>query len=138
MKKSKKSNNGITTIVNPPSVSSPIGNYSHAIEVRSGARHLYISGQIPENAIGEVPKGFDEQCEAVWRNISATLDFAGMSLKNLVKVTTFLTHPDQVEQNGKIRRHFLGDLRPALTVVIVQTLESKWLLEIEAIAAAED
>jgi enamine deaminase RidA (YjgF/YER057c/UK114 family) len=31
----------------------------------------------------------------------------------------------------------LGDVSPALTVVIVNTLMSKWLLEIEAIAASE-
>ena len=51
-------------------------------------------------------------------------------------VTTYLTHADQVERNGQIRRRILDDVRPALTVVIAQTLESRWLLEIEASAAA--
>jgi len=39
---------------------------------------------------------------------------------------------------GDIRRRTLGDVRPALTALVVQTLDSAWLLEIEAIAVAED
>ena len=96
---------------------------------------LFISGQIPELADGAVPADFDGQCRAVWRNILAVLASANMTVLNLVKVTTFLTHQDQADANGRIRREVLGTSRPALTVVVVQTLESQWLLEIEAIAA---
>ena len=58
-----------------------------------------------------------------------------MGVENLVKVTTYLTRQDQAESNGRIRREVLGSHRPALTVVVLQTLESQWLVEIEAIAA---
>jgi enamine deaminase RidA (YjgF/YER057c/UK114 family) len=58
-----------------------------------------------------------------------------MTVADLVKVTTFLTRQDQADTNGRIRREFLGGHRPALTVVVVETLESQWLLEIEAVAA---
>jgi enamine deaminase RidA (YjgF/YER057c/UK114 family) len=37
--------------------------------------------------------------------------------------------------NGAIRRSHLGAARPALTVVVAETLCAPWLLEIEAIAA---
>ena len=82
-----------------------------------------------------MPAGFEAQCELAWRNLLEVLRSAGMGAKNLVKVTTFLTHPDQTETNSRVRRDALGDARPALTVVVVQTLESRWLLEIEAVAA---
>ena len=72
---------------------------------------------------------------AVWRNISLVLATAGMTVAHLVKVTTYLTHQEQAAANGLIRREVLGSVRPALTVVVVQTLESQWLLEIDAIAA---
>ncbi len=46
------------------------------------------------------------------------------------------SHGLEVVLNGEVRRRWLGEARPALTVVIVQTIDSRWLLEIEAVAAA--
>ena len=120
----------------PATVSAPRGSYTHGLEIRSGARLLFISGQIPELADGTVPGDFEGQCRAVWGNILAVLAKADMTVAHLVKVTTYLTAHDQAETNGQIRREFLGAHRPALTVVVAQTLERQWLLEIEAIAAA--
>ena len=62
-------------------------------------------------------------------------ELAHMWYGDLVKVTTFLTDRSQAERNSEIRRDFLGDHRPALTVIVAQTLDAPWLLEIEAIAA---
>lgn len=121
----------------PRAVAPPMGNYAPGLEIAPGARYLFISGQIPERQTGEVPSGFVEQCHAVWDNVFAILAAAEMGPENLVKVTTFLTSPDQAEANSQIRQQRLGSAQPALTVLIVQTLEPAWLLEIEAIAAAE-
>ncbi len=120
---------------NPPTVPDPHGGYAHAVEVQSGARLLFISGQIPGAENGAAPPTFEYQCRAVWEHIIALLESAGMTTHDLVKVTTFLTHADQVEINGQIRREILGDHTPALTVIIAATLQSNWMLEIEAIAA---
>ncbi len=125
-------------IRNPETISPPVGGYSHGVEVRGGVRTLYISGQIPERPGGEIPPDFDSQCETVWENIHEVLKASGMGFENLVKVTTYLTHPDQAESNGRIRRRVIGEVRPALTVIVVQTLESQWLLEIEGVAVAND
>ena len=59
-----------------------------------------------------------------------------MAADDLVKVKTFLTRADQAEANARVRGRVLGDARSALTVVVMQTLDPRWLLEIEAIAAA--
>ena len=85
---------------NPEDVSAPIGGYSHGLEVRNASRLLFISGQIPELPGGEVPGSFSEQCEVVWNNIETILASAGMSVDNLVKVTTFLTDKSQVATRG--------------------------------------
>ena len=119
----------------PPGVSAPRGRYTHGLEIQHGTRLLFISGQIPETRDATVPADFEGQCRVVWNNIVGVLAEAGMTVANLVKVTTYLTHQDQADTNGRIRREVLGDVRPALTVVVLQTLESQWLLEIEAIAA---
>jgi len=82
-----------------------------------------------------VPDGFEAQCEQAWRNVREVLAAAGLGIEHLVKVTTFLTDRSQVVTNRAIRRAVLGEHQPALTVVVVETVDSKWLLEIEAIAA---
>lgn len=122
---------------NPDRVPAPMGNYAHGLEVKPNARYLFISGQIPGAEDGEVPATFEAQCHVVWNNILRILESAGMGVHDLVKVTTFLTHPDQATANGLIRQQYLGAHRPALTVMVAQTLQSQWLLEIEAVAAKE-
>ncbi len=122
---------------NPTSVPAPIGGYSLGLEAKAGARLLFISGQIPESPEGTIPPNFEAQCELVWQNIESVLRAAAMDVTNLVKVTTFLTDQSQAESNGQIRRRHLGATRPALTVIVAQTLDAQWLLEIEAIAMAE-
>lgn len=120
---------------NPATVHPPAGGYSMGLEVTQHRRLLFISGQVPENSDGTVPEGFEAQCEAAWRNVKEVLAAAGLGVAHLVKVTTFLTDRNQLVANRIIRRAVLGDHQPALTVVVVQTVDSKWLLEIEAIAA---
>jgi enamine deaminase RidA (YjgF/YER057c/UK114 family) len=105
------------------------------IEVKQHRRLLFISGQVPERVDGTVPEGFEAQCEQSWRNVVEVLAAAGLGVEHLVKVTTFLTDRSQLVTNRAIRRKMLGEHQPALTVVVVQTVDSKWLLEIEAIAA---
>ncbi|MCS3503349.1 enamine deaminase RidA (YjgF/YER057c/UK114 family) [Bradyrhizobium japonicum] len=120
---------------NPATVHPPAGGYSMGLELTQHRRLLSISGQVPEKTDGTVPEGFEAQCEQAWRNVIAVLAAAGLGVGHLVKVTTFLTDRTQVVTNRTIRRAVLGDHQPALTVVVVETVDSKWLLEIEAIAA---
>jgi enamine deaminase RidA (YjgF/YER057c/UK114 family) len=105
------------------------------LELSQHRRLLFISGQVPERSDGTVPEGFAAQCGQAWRNVMEVLAAAGLGVEHLVKVNTFLTDRNQVVTNRTIRRTMLGDHQPALTVVIVETVDSKWLLEIEAIAA---
>ena len=120
---------------NPASVHAPSGGYSMGLELGQHRRLLFISGQVPENSDGSVPDGFEAQCEQAWRNIIAVLSSAGLGVEHLVKTNTFLTDKSQVNPNRAIRRRMLAGNEPALTVIIAETVDSKWLLEIEAIAA---
>lgn len=121
---------------NPQQLPKPMGNYVHGMEVQPNARYLFVSGQIPGAEEGDdIPSTFEAQCERVWNNIVHILASAGMTVSDVVKVTTYLTHPDQADANGEIRRRFLGSHAPAVTVIIAQLLQSKWMLEVEVIAA---
>jgi 2-iminobutanoate/2-iminopropanoate deaminase len=124
------------TPVNARSAPQPSGGYSQGIEVFGAQRLLFISGQIPEPVRGQVPKEFAEQAKLVWQNLLAQLDEAAMSIKNLVKVTIFLSSREFAAANRGIRQKFLGEHSPAMTVIITGILDEKWLLEIEATAAA--
>ncbi len=120
---------------NSPSAPQPSGGYSQAVAIEAGRRLLFISGQIPESAEGIVPPDFRSQCRQVWANVIAQLEAAGMSARNLVKVTTFLASREHAGENSTVRREVLGSCSPALTVVIAGIFDEQWLVEIEAVAA---
>jgi 2-iminobutanoate/2-iminopropanoate deaminase len=120
---------------NPAAVHAPSSGYSMGLELGQHRRLLFISGQVPERPDGSVPDGFEAQCEQAWRNVIEVLTTAGLGVEHLVKINTFLTDRDQVVANRAIRRKMLGGHEPASTVMVAVTVDGKWLLEIEAIAA---
>ena len=112
------------------------GSYPQAVEVTAPARWLYLSGQIPVAPDGSLPAGFTAQCEQVWDNIETQLAAAGMTLDNLVKVTTFLSDRRFALENREVRVRRLAGRQPALTVIVTGIFDEAWLVEIEAVAAA--
>ena len=120
---------------NPKNIPAPVGGYSQSVQLSEYSNLVFISGQIGESPSGEIPADFEEQCVMVWTHISNLLQAVNMGFENLVKINTYLTGRDQVEINRIVRNRYLGDHRPALTVIIAQTVDPRWLLEIEAIAA---
>lgn len=122
------------TTFNPSNVAAPVGGYAHGCLVSEGRRILFVSGQIPAAPDGSIPADFESQARNVWRNIESVLKDAGMNLDNLVKVTAFLTDRAHVLPNRKIRQEVMGDRKVAMTAVVAATLDSAWLLEVEAIA----
>jgi 2-iminobutanoate/2-iminopropanoate deaminase len=120
---------------NPATVHAPSSGYSMGLELGQHRRLLFVSGQVPERSDASVPEGFEAQCEQAWRNVIEVLTTAGLGVENLVKVNTFLTDRNQVVANRAIRRKMLQGHEPASTVMIAETVDGKWLLEIEAIAA---
>jgi 2-iminobutanoate/2-iminopropanoate deaminase len=122
--------------VNAESAPRAAGGYSQAVEVTDARRLLFISGQTPELPTGEVPKEFPQQARQVWHNVLAQLAAADMTVANLAKVTIFLSSREFAMANREVRQEFLGPHAPALTVIVTGIFDSKWLLEIEAVAAA--
>jgi enamine deaminase RidA (YjgF/YER057c/UK114 family) len=121
---------------NPKTVAAPVGAYSHAVEVPAGARWLHIAGQVGVRADGTVAKGAEAQCEAIWQNITAILAAAGMGVRDLVRINTFLVRPEDVAVARTVRAKFLDDHLPASTLLVVSRLASPdYLMEIEAVAA---
>jgi enamine deaminase RidA (YjgF/YER057c/UK114 family) len=122
-------------LINSSSAPTASGGYSQAVEAVGAKRLLFVSGQIPLARSGVVPEGFADQARLAWKNVLHQLDAAGMTVANLVKVTTFLSSREFADANREARQEALGDHTPALTVIICGIFDDKWLLEIEAIAA---
>lgn len=120
---------------NPPGVFPPYRSYSHAAEVRD-ARLLVISGLNGYEADGKtMPESFEAQGDLIWRHLGTILADAGMTYRDLVSIRTYLAAPEYDEPNVQLRVKYLGDHRPASTVVCCQLLEPRWKLELEAMAA---
>ncbi|WP_375595931.1 RidA family protein [Algihabitans albus] len=124
------------TNINSPDGPSASGGYSQGCLAEKPNRILYISGQIPVDADGAVPKAFDDQARLAWKNIEHQLVAAGMGLENIVKHTTYLCSREHRAANSRIRQEVLGDNAPALTVIVAEIYDEAWLLEIEAVAIA--
>ncbi len=112
------------------------GSYPQAVEVTAPSRWLYLSGQIPIAPDGSLAPDFTGQCEQVWANVETQLTTAGMTLDNLVKVTTFLSDRRYALENREVRLRRLAGRQPALTVIVTGIFDESWLVEIEAVAAA--
>ena len=120
---------------NPASVHAPSSGYSMGLELSPASAAAVRQRPGPGKSDGSVPEGFEAQCEQAWRNVIAVLAAAGLGVEHLVKINTFLTDRSQVVANRAIRRKMLAGNEPASTVMIAETVDGKWLLEIEAIAA---
>jgi 2-iminobutanoate/2-iminopropanoate deaminase len=124
--------------LNPDTVAAPIGRYTHAIETAPNARMLHISGQVGMSKDGRIAQGCAAQAEQIWRNIEAILAAAGMKLTDLVRVNTFLVNAADVAASRAARQQFLGEHRPASTLLVISALATpEYLIEIEATAVKE-
>ena len=75
------------------------------------------------------------QTRKALENIDATLKAAGGSLRNIVKITFYLTDIRDKTAVWEVRKEMFGDHRPASTLVEVSHLvDPEGKLEVEAVA----
>jgi enamine deaminase RidA (YjgF/YER057c/UK114 family) len=112
------------------------GDWVHAMEVRGAERLLFVSGTMGLRPDFTAPPTLDEQLECVWNNLRDILASAGMTVDNIVRLTSYLRDASYAEANAQARIQELGDRRIPTTAIVVQTLHPDWLIELEVIAAA--
>jgi enamine deaminase RidA (YjgF/YER057c/UK114 family) len=110
--------------------------FAQACEASGFSRLLFISGQVPEDENGFVPPDYPSQYRLAWANVERQLKAAGMGFDNLVKATIFLSDRSLIAQSRGLRASVLGERTPAITIILCGIYDEKWLLEIEAVAAA--
>lgn len=110
-------------------------DYVHAIEVREAQRLLFVSGTMGLDASGKPGATLEEQLALIWSNLRAILASAGMSVDNIVRLTSYLRDASYAEANAAARVAALGGRAVPTTAIVAETLVSDWLVEIEIIAA---
>ncbi len=128
------------------SAPSPLGNYSHALQV---GNLLFISGQGCRNVETGIEAGLtlgpageilaydiEVQTQGVLENLGTVLKAAGLGYTDVVDVTVFLADMADFEKYNRVySRYFAMAVPPCRTTVQVAKLPGRNFIEIKAIAA---
>jgi 2-iminobutanoate/2-iminopropanoate deaminase len=110
-------------------------DYIHALEVRQPNRILYVAGTMGLDAQGVPGKTLEEQLALIWSNLRTILASADMTVRNIVRITSYLRDAAYAEANQAARIAALDGHVVPTTALVAQTLAEDWLVEIEIIAA---
>lgn len=114
----------------------PFSNYSQAVEVPDGYRHIAVSGQVGVDANGMLASDEAGQHEQTWQNILTILAHDGMSAGDIVEVVAYVTDSSGVPIYREVRDRMLDGAKPASTLLIVSGLaDPAWQVEISVRAA---
>jgi enamine deaminase RidA (YjgF/YER057c/UK114 family) len=123
--------------VRPDEICRPTAPLSVAT-VTGTPRLLHISGQVSQDQSGATVGIGDvvTQTRQVLQNLTTIVEAEGGSLRDICKLSIFLTSRDHLRAVMDVRRQVLQPPYPATTAVIVAGLaNADWLVEIEATAA---
>jgi enamine deaminase RidA (YjgF/YER057c/UK114 family) len=112
-----------------------VGDYIHALEVRGAGRLLFVAGTMGLRPDGVAGTTLDEQLQLIWSNIRTILASAGMTVDNVVRVTSYLRDAASADANAAARVRELGGRLVPTTAIVVETLVDDWLVEVEVVAA---
>ncbi|GAB1214616.1 YjgF-like protein [Aspergillus terreus] len=98
---------------------------------------VFCSGQVGVNpSTGKMVEGpIQERTKQILRNLSAVLESAGSSLKDVVKVNIFLADMADFGKVNEVYAATFPDPKPARTCVAAKTLPMGTDVEIECTAA---
>ena len=143
----------MTQKIDPKGIAQPVGWYTHAMKV-SPKQLIFVAGQVPIDKDGNVV-GVDRneklknhqtidlavQVRQTFLNVKAALEAAGASMKNIVRLDTYVVASAMNEWRtiGRTIKHEMLEEAhpPGATVFVVGLMIPDALLEISAIAAIE-
>jgi 2-iminobutanoate/2-iminopropanoate deaminase len=111
----------------------PGGHYSHAV---AAGGFVFVSGQlpIPPSGVKDPTLSVREQTRLALQNVELALRAAGAGLRDVVKVTAYLTTEDHWAAFNEVYSEVFGEHRPARAVVPVRPLHYGLFVEVDAIA----
>lgn len=127
------------TYLNPEGI--PAGSGYSQVVIAEGSKVIFISGQVPVNAQGEIvgKRDFQQQTTQVFEHLKTALAAAGADFKDVVKMNYYIVNYKAKKHLNIIRetrkKYLSAENPPASTWAGVQALyHPDVLIEIEAIA----
>lgn len=114
-----------------------IGPYSHAVKA---GNLLFVAGQIALNpaTMDLVDGKFRDEVKQVFKNVEAVLKAANCTLRDVVKLTVYLTDLSNFEQVNAIMSEKFSTPFPARAAVGVAMLPRGASIELDVIAMIPD
>ncbi len=118
--------------VNPANLAPPRG-YTHVVKA---GNIVFVAGQVGRKPDGTLAgPDITSQADQVFKNLQAALSSVGAGLKDITKITTFLTHREDATAYRAVREKYLKQNPPASTLLFISGLaEAEFRIEIEATA----
>lgn len=105
--------------------------FSAAVEANG---FVFVSGQASVDKFGNIVSGsFDEEVRLSFSNVEAILNSAGLNLRDVVRVTSYVHDPAHLSQYNQIYREYFSAPYPARTT-ITNCLSIALKFEIDVIA----
>jgi 2-iminobutanoate/2-iminopropanoate deaminase len=126
--------------ITPKGFGAPLGMYSHGVVAGAGEL-VVVAGQVGMTATGEVAADdIVAQTKQAFENVRAVIEAGGCSMRDVVRLQTFLTRSSDIPGFMKTRSEIFpeyfpdGVYPPNTLLVIHQLVRPDLLVEIEAIA----
>ncbi|MBI3635131.1 MAG: RidA family protein [Candidatus Rokubacteria bacterium] len=125
--------------ITPKGLGAPMGMYSHGM-VGPGGELIVVAGQVG-SAAGQAPAAdVGTQTQVALENVRAIVEAGGASMRDVIRLQTFLTRAEDIPAFMKARgeaypKLFPDGVYPPNTLLIVSRLvRPELLVEIEAMA----
>jgi 2-iminobutanoate/2-iminopropanoate deaminase len=116
----------------------PAAGFAEAVISTPPGRTIHLAGNVGFDADGNIVEGIDAQARQTFANLEATLERAGGTLDNIVKILAFIVDIDDYPGYAKVRAELFADRLPASSTVVVKGFVVDALIEIEAVAFIPD
>jgi enamine deaminase RidA (YjgF/YER057c/UK114 family) len=127
-------------VVTPKSFGPPLGMYSHGMLAGPGEL-LVVAGQVGTRPDGQVAgPDVGTQTRQALENVRAVLQAGGCTMRDVVRLQTFLTRADDIQGFMKARQEVFpgyfpdGTYPPNTLLVVSRLVRPDLLVEIEAMA----
>jgi 2-iminobutanoate/2-iminopropanoate deaminase len=125
----------VNTTLAPTSIAAPAAAYALAILSTAPSRLLHTAGIGPTRPDGTVPDDLAEQADTVWKSIGVLLAEAGMAMTDVVNVTTYVVHGNDLTVAMAARDVAMAGHLASSTLVPVPALaRPDWRMEIAIVA----
>jgi len=124
----------------PKSLGAPLGMYSHGM-IAAGGELVIVAGQVGMATDGQVAVGdVVAQTKQALANVRAVVEAGGCTMRDVVRLQTFLTRADDIAGFMKARGEVFpqlfsdGAYPPNTLLVVSRLVRPELLVEIEAMA----